>query len=147
MPPTQLAQQAKPAKVRTMSQGACLRLVARESLGRVGLVAQGGVQIIPVGYRLGVGPRVFVSACRWGVLAQLGERGVPCSFEVDHHPTDDRPGWSVLMQGVLTRLDRAGVAAYANLVRALDPCPGHEDARPVQFIPYTFSGRSDLHRF
>ena len=46
------------------------------------------------------------------------------------------------MHGVLGRLDREGAASYAGLTRSLNPWPGYRDARPVQFVPSSYSGRS-----
>ena len=130
--------------MRLLSQETCLELLDAAAIGRVGFVSRDGVEIFPVGYRLGAGPRLFVSTQWWGILGQLAEGGSRCSFEVDHHASTAREGWSVLMRGVLSRLDRAGTVAYAGLRRPLDSWPGYPDARPVQFVPDSFSGRSVL---
>jgi len=135
--------EAGPA-IRTLSEDECLSLLKAESVGRIGFAGRDGVEIIPVGYRLGAGPRLFVSTQTWGIVGQLAECGARCSFEVDHHASTLISGWSVLMQGVLTRLDGAGKAAYGQLDRSLDPWPGYSDAKPVQFVPRSFSGRSVL---
>jgi len=125
-----------------LSKERCLELLATESVGRIGFVSSEGVEIFPLGYRLGVGPRLFLGTQAWGIIGQLAESGARCSFEVDHHGTTERQGWSVLMRGVLSRLDPAGAAAYAELVSPVDPWPGYRDAKPVQFVPQSFSGRS-----
>lgn len=130
------------ATIHALPPDECLALLAAAAVGRVGYVSNDGVEILPVGYRLGLGPRLFVMTQAWGVLGQLAECGARCSFEVDHHASTSRTGWSVLMRGSLSRLDRAGTAAYAQLTRSLDPWPGYRDARPVQFVPTSFSGRS-----
>lgn len=132
------------AAIRTLSRQTCLELLAAESVGRVGFVGREGVEILPVAYRLGAGPRVFVSTRAWGIVGQLAECGGSCTFEVDHHGSTSREGWSVLMHGTLSRLDRAGQVAYEALDRSLEAWPGYRDARPVQFLPRTFSGRSVL---
>ncbi|SEQ82007.1 pyridoxamine 5'-phosphate oxidase family protein [Microlunatus flavus] len=128
--------------IRTLSRESCLELLAAEAVGRVGFVGREGVEILPVAYRLGQGPRIFVSTRTWGVVGQLAECGGACTFEVDHHGATSRDGWSVLMHGTLGRLDRAGQVAYAALDRSLEAWPGYRDARPVQFLPRSFSGRS-----
>lgn len=128
--------------IRLLSQQQCLDLLAAAAVGRVGFVSNEGVEIIPVGYRLGAGPRLFVMTQPWGIVGQLAERGAQCSVEVDYHSDTVGSGWSVLMRGTLNRLDRAGAAAYAELDRGLDPWPGYLDAQPVQFVPSSYSGRS-----
>lgn len=130
--------------IRPLSRETCLELLGAGAIGRIGFVGRDGVEIIPVGYQLGAGPRLFVSTHLWGILGQLAEGGARCAFEVDHHAATAREGWSVLMHGVLSRLDRAGAAAYADLPRLLESWPGYQDARPVQFVPESFSGRSLL---
>ena len=130
--------------MRPLSHGECLELLGAAAIGRVGFVSSQGVEIIPVAYRLGAGPRLFIATQRWGIVGQLAEGGARCSFEVDHHGDTRREGWSVLMHGVLSRLDEGGSAAYAELTRSLDPWPGYPDARPVQFVPWSYTGRSVL---
>lgn len=128
--------------IRTLSEEECLALLAAAAIARFGFVSNEGVEIIPVGYRLGLGPRLFVMTQPWGVIGQLAECGARCSVEVDHHGSTYRSGWSVLMRGTLSRLDRAGTAAYAELTRSVSAWPGYPDARPVQFVPSSYAGRS-----
>lgn len=128
--------------IRSLPEEECLALLGAAAVGRVGFVSGEGVEIIPVGYRLGLGPRLFVMTQPWGILGQLAECGARCSFEVDHHGSTSRSGWSVLMRGTLSRLDRSGTAAYAELTRSLSAWPGYPDARPVQFVPASYAGRS-----
>jgi nitroimidazol reductase NimA-like FMN-containing flavoprotein (pyridoxamine 5'-phosphate oxidase superfamily) len=128
--------------IRTLPPDECLALLGAAAVGRVGYVSNDGVEILPVGFRLGLGPRLFVMTQPWGVLGQLAECGARCSFEVDYHGSTSRTGWSVLMRGHLNRLDQSGTAAYAQLTRSLDAWPGYPDARPVQFVPTSYSGRS-----
>jgi uncharacterized protein len=131
--------------IRPLSVQECLALLEAAAVGRVGFVSNEGVEIIPVGYRVGAGPRLFVMTQAWGIIGQLAECGARCSFEVDHHGSTSRSGWSVLMRGTLSRLDRSGTAAYGDLTRSLDPWPAYPDARPVQFLPHSYSGRSVQH--
>lgn len=132
--------------LRTLSEEMCFDLLRAESIGRIGFVDRQGVEILPVAYRLGDGPRIFVSTRAWGLVGQLAECGSPCAFEVDHHGTTGREGWSVLVHGTLTRLDRAGRAAYEALPLPLEAWPGYRDARPVQLVPHSVTGRSLMRR-
>jgi nitroimidazol reductase NimA-like FMN-containing flavoprotein (pyridoxamine 5'-phosphate oxidase superfamily) len=130
------------SSIRLLSQQQSLDLLAAAAVGRIGFVSNDGVEIIPVGYRLGNGPRLFMMTQPWGILGQLAERGARCSVEVDHHSDTVASGWSVLMRGTLSRLDRPGAEAYSELDRELTAWPGYPDAEPVQFVPSSYSGRS-----
>lgn len=46
------------------------------------------------------------------------------------------------MRGTPSRLDRSATAAYAELSRSVTAWPGYPDARPVQFVPVPYQGRS-----
>ena len=131
--------------IRALSADECLSRLAVAAIGRLGFVSAEGVEILPVNYRLGTGRRLFLRTQPYGLVGQLAERGARVAFEVDYHGGDLQIGWSVLMQGVISRLDRDATAAYAELRRSVDPWPGYPDARPVQFVPRTISGRS-VHR-
>lgn len=128
--------------IRHLSPQQCLDLLTAAAIARVGFVSNEGVEIIPVGYRLGTGPRLFMMTQPWGILGQLSECGARCSVEVDYHGDTVGTGWSVLMRGTLSRLDQVGSAAYDELDRRLDSWPGYPDAKPVQFVPTSYSGRS-----
>jgi uncharacterized protein len=128
--------------IRLLSQTQCLDLLGAAAIARVGYVSNDGVEIIPVGYRLAGGPRLFMMTQPWGILGQLAERGARCSVEVDHHGDTVGAGWSVLMRGTLSRLDHDGSVAYDELDRRLEAWPGYPDAKPVQFVPSSYSGRS-----
>lgn len=131
--------------IRKLPEKECVELLAAAAIGRVGFVSSQGVEILPVGYRLGDGPRLFIAARAWGTIGQLAESGARCTFEVDYHGLTSRSGWSVLMHGTLSRLEQEGRAAYGRLTHSLDPWPGYRDIQPVQFVPISYSGRSVLH--
>jgi nitroimidazol reductase NimA-like FMN-containing flavoprotein (pyridoxamine 5'-phosphate oxidase superfamily) len=99
------------------------------------------VQIIPVNYRLGAGPQLFMKTAPDSALAQLAETDAPVAFEVDYHADDFRIAWSVLMQGSISRLDAAATAAYEDLRRRPVPWPGPASSLPMRFVPRTISGR------
>lgn len=128
--------------LKRLSQEECLDLLRAAAVGRLGFVTAQGVQIIPVGYRLGPDRRLFIATQAYGIVGQLAESGARVAFEVDYHGTNLRVGWSVLAHGVLSRLDAEGRAAHAVLDRPLDPWPGYRDAQPVQLTLERLSGRS-----
>lgn len=130
--------------LRTLPEAECFELLAVSTVGRVGFVSPEGLQIIPVNYRLGAGHRLFFKTAPRGALAQLAERDAQVAFEVDYHAADFRIAWSVLMNGMISRLDAAATAAYADLRLPPVPWPGPASSLPVQFMPRTVSGRSLL---
>lgn len=119
-----------------------LLLLGAATLGRLGFVSAGGVEIVPVNYRLGDGPRLFVSTRHDGVVAQLAAAGTDVAFEVDHEGVLERSGWSVLMQGTLAELDQQGRAAYQRLHLRPDSWAGPTRPVTVQFLPRVVTGRS-----
>lgn len=133
---------AEHAAIRRLSQEQCWSLLGAAAIGRLGFVTTDGVQIIPVGYRRGSEGRLFIGTQSYGIVGQLAEAGTRVAFEVDYHGTTSREGWSVLAHGVLSRLDREGAAAYAQLDLAVDPWPGYRNARPVQLMVERMTGRS-----
>ncbi len=130
--------------LREVPEDECFGLLAVALVGRIGFVAAEGVQIIPVNYRLGAGRRLFVKTSPTGPVAHLADRDAEAVFEVDYYADDFQIAWSVLLRGVLSRLDEAASAAYEELRRPPVPWPGPADAVPVMFRPRTVSGRALL---
>jgi nitroimidazol reductase NimA-like FMN-containing flavoprotein (pyridoxamine 5'-phosphate oxidase superfamily) len=125
----------------TLSEAQCFELLAVATVGRFGFVSPGGLQIIPVNYRLGAGHRIFVRTAPKGAIAQLAESRSHVAFQVDYHADDFRIAWSVLMRGTVGSLDAEAQAAYADLNVPPIPWPGQASSLPVQFVPKTVSGR------
>ena len=125
----------------TLSEAECFQLLAVATVGRFGLVSAGGIQIIPVNYRLGEDQRIFVRTAPNGVIARLADSHSGVAFEVDYHADNFRIAWSVLMQGTVSLLDAEAGAAYADLPLPPIPWPGAVSSLPVQFLPETVSGR------
>ena len=133
------------AHVRALSESECYDLLAVAVVGRIGFVAADGVRIIPVNFRLGPGPRIFLKTSPEGAVAKLAQVAAPVAFEVDHHSGDFGVAWSVLMNGTLRVLDAEASAAYAELRMQPDPWPGLTETVILQFVPKSISGRG-LHR-
>jgi nitroimidazol reductase NimA-like FMN-containing flavoprotein (pyridoxamine 5'-phosphate oxidase superfamily) len=130
--------------MRALPEAECFELLAVSTVGRVGFVSPAGLQIIPVNYRLGADHRLFFKTAPRGALAQVAESDAQVAFEVDYHAPDFRIAWSVLMNGMISRLDAAATAAYAGLRLPPVPWPGPASSLLVQFMPRTVSGRSLL---
>ena len=126
--------------VRKLTAPECLDQLDDATVGRVAFVTPSGLQIIPVNFRR-AGSTLLLDTTPGSSLAQLGEMGRPVTFQVDHHGEDLLQAWSVLMQGTLRLLDRAGRARLAALQPPLRPWPGEAASAHLEFVPQQFSGR------
>ena len=134
-----------PAFMRTLPESECYELLAVSTVGRIGFVSSAGVQILPVGFRLGDGHRLFMRTSPDGTVARLARDSASVGFEVDYHANDFGIAWSVLMNGTLSFLDPVATEAYARLRLQPVPWPGLASSVAIQFVPETISGR-ELHR-
>ena len=133
------------AFMRTLPESECYKLLAVSTVGRIGFVSPAGIQILPIGFRLGDGHRLFVRTSPQGTLTRLAQADTSVGFEVDYHANDFGIAWSVLMNGAVSLLDSAATEAYARLRLQPVPWPGLPDSVAIQFVPETISGRG-LHR-
>jgi nitroimidazol reductase NimA-like FMN-containing flavoprotein (pyridoxamine 5'-phosphate oxidase superfamily) len=81
----------------------CIRLLGTHSVGRLGFVANGLPQILPVNYVLS--PRAVVIRTAPGMKLEALGRGRVCAFEIDHTDVAYHAGWSVLVHGLATEVD------------------------------------------
>ena len=132
-------------RMRPLTDAECIDLLQVATVGRIGFVSPAGLQIIPVSYRAGEGPRLFFKTAPDGILAQLGEIGNEVAFEVDYHASGIPVAWSVLMHGEIHPLDEQARTAYERLRLPPEPWPGPDRSLVLQFVPRDISGRG-LHR-
>jgi hypothetical protein len=125
-----------------LSEKECLQLLQAATVGRIGFVSPAGLQIIPVSYRVGAGPRLFFKTARDGMVAQLSDIGCEVAFEVDYHASGADVAWSVLMHGEIRPLDEQARAAYEGLRLRPEPLPGPDRTLLLHFVPRDISGRS-----
>jgi uncharacterized protein len=111
------------AGLETLPFAQCLRLLASVPVGRVGFVADGEVQVLPVNHVLDGQNVVFRTAHGSKLSAAEGEK--PITFEVDDYDERTHSGWSVVVTGrsepvdedaEVDRLDRAGLRPWASTV-------------------------------
>ncbi len=111
------------AGLETLPFALCLRLLASVPVGRVGFVADGEVQVLPVNHILDGQDVVFRTAHGSKLSAADGEK--PITFEVDDYDERTHSGWSVVVTGrsepvdedaEVDRLDQAGLRAWASTV-------------------------------
>jgi uncharacterized protein len=85
-----------------LSRSECERLLAEHTVGRVGLSAPSGPQILPVTYAY-YGKTVVFRTSPYGVLSSL-ERHTRVAFEIDDIDEERHSGWSVLVLGSAERV-------------------------------------------
>jgi nitroimidazol reductase NimA-like FMN-containing flavoprotein (pyridoxamine 5'-phosphate oxidase superfamily) len=85
-----------------LSRLECEKLLAEHSVGRVGLSAPAGPQILPVTYAY-YGKTVVFRTSPYGVLSSL-ERHTRVAFEIDDIDEERHSGWSVLVLGSAERV-------------------------------------------
>lgn len=88
----------------TLSEADCRRLLASESIGRVGLTSGGLPCILPVSYLFHEDAILFRTGA--GTKLRAAESGDVLAFEVDHFDPATGQGWSVLAHGRATVLRR-----------------------------------------
>jgi nitroimidazol reductase NimA-like FMN-containing flavoprotein (pyridoxamine 5'-phosphate oxidase superfamily) len=122
--------------VRVLTDDACWELLRGETLGRLAVVADDGVDIFPVNYLVDRGTILFRSA-PGSKLADIAHDPV-VALEVDG--CDDLHRWSVVVRGMARRLDAddeietSGVLGLATVTRA----PKHNY---VRISPRVVTGR------
>ena len=109
-----------------LSRSECEKLLAEHSIGRVGITAPTGPQILPVTYAY-YGKTVVFRTSPYGVLSSL-ERHTRVAFEIDDIDEERESGWSVLVLGsaervtqeyTLTTLWKTGPVPWASGTRNL----------------------------
>jgi uncharacterized protein len=95
----------------------CYRLLGSQAIGRIGMVADRRVSVLPVNYVL-LGHTIVLrtAADSWFDRAV---RDMPVAFEIDHADPAYHTGWSVLAHGIAVGIEARLPAA------ALDSLPLH----------------------
>ncbi len=125
--------------MRELSYQECLDLLRVEHIGRIGVVIDDQVYVLPVNFRL-----VETSAVTWIAIRTrpgnvLDHPGRRVAFEIDGFDEARRHGWSVLVRGTLQRVDPDA----ADFGERFDPAPWIEDERESWLVidPYAITGR------
>ena len=122
-----------------ISYAHCLELLRYGELGRIALDVDGVPVIVPVNYRLVETAHRTWIAVRTRPGNVLDRDRTPVAFEIDHVDHRSHEGWSVLVRGMLLRVDRE--AAAFDLL--FDPCPWivTERDRWLVIEPFSVTGR------
>jgi hypothetical protein len=111
------------AGLETLTFETCLRLLASVPVGRVGFVADGEVQILPVNHVVDGQDVVFRTAP--GSKLSAAQGCGPITFEADEYDEHAHSGWSVVVTGraepvdsdaEIERLDDRGLRPWVSTV-------------------------------
>jgi uncharacterized protein len=111
------------AGLEILSAEECLELLASVPVGRVGIVTDGEIVVLPVNHVVDGQDPVFCTA-RGSKLSAAEMQNV-AAFEADHYDEQTRTGWSVLITGraeivydeaEVQRLSRGGLHPWATAV-------------------------------
>lgn len=125
--------------IRILSEDECRELLSAASVGRVGFIDGGRVQIIPVNYVLD-GHDVIIRTVNDGVLAALPSSTVDVAFEVDHLDALSGEGWSVLLSGIVRVISDPDEIAAIKTHR-VSPWAGPDRPLHLRFTAAAISGR------
>jgi uncharacterized protein len=115
------------SRMSELTRSECLELLGSRSVGRVALVTDHGLTILPVSFVVHDGAIVF-RTLPYGVIAATAP-GAEVAFEVDDLDEEARSGWSVVANGVCRRVEDP---AEVRALRAEgDPQPWAEGQRTL----------------
>ena len=117
----------------------CLRLLASEWLGRLGVVIDGAPLILPMQYALD-GDRVVLRTNPGAKFHSAPLTQV--SFEVDHADRDREEGWSVVVQGMAEDISDT-IDVLSEHLRTLAVHTWAPDPKScwLTIVPYSITGR------
>ena len=136
---TSLPQRRAPSRFVELSENECVKLLAEQTVGRIGFMTSDGPQILPVSYQYRFGSVIFRTSPA-GPLAGLAQR-TNVAFEVDKVDERGRSGCSVLVRG-------SAEAMVHNYLLAstweTSPVPWADGTRNlfIEIKPRKISGRS-----
>jgi nitroimidazol reductase NimA-like FMN-containing flavoprotein (pyridoxamine 5'-phosphate oxidase superfamily) len=126
-----------------LNEEECFELLAVATVGRLGFVRDGRVQVIPVNYLMN-GRDIVVRTLQDGILSVLpgaeSDAAAEVAFEVDHIDGVGGYGWSVLTNGSLEVMPEAEAAELSGLER-VRPWPDAARSLTLRFDVRDISGR------
>ena len=126
-------------RIESLDRDACLRLLAGDEVGRLGVVSGGAPLIFVVNYVLDGADVVFRSDS--GTKVDHGMRAPAC-FEVDGFDRSQRSGWSVLVSGRLEEVTRYNGRLWDRITRlAVQPWASGDKTRWMRLVPTSITGR------
>ena len=127
------------ADLESLGRAECLELLALVKVGRLGFIADGRPEILPVNYILD-GDSVLFRTSESSVLNQASLAEV--AFEVDHIDESARSGWSVVVHGHADDIGDA-IDPTSERLRQLALITWAPGSRHRWFVirPHTITGR------
>ncbi|WP_229663330.1 pyridoxamine 5'-phosphate oxidase family protein [Microbacterium album] len=123
-----------------MSEQESLDLLPSASVGRLGFVDGGEVQIIPANYTVEDRGVLVVRTSSDGILSRLAHASPRVAFEVDYHDDHRGVGWSVLMNGSLRAVDDDEESPHVDSHRVI-PWAGTSRTLRLRFRAQRVTGR------
>jgi hypothetical protein len=128
-----------PAAFDDLDLDECVRRLGGASIGRIALMANELLVVVPVNYRM-----VAIEGRRWVVFRTepgglLDRPDAHVAFEIDDSDSVRRVGWSVLVQGTLHHVDPDA----ADVRHRFDPAPWARVPRNrwMAIEPFSITGR------
>ena len=124
--------------IRVLDEQQSYELLTTTTIGRIGFVIDGRVQIYPVNYAISARD-LLLRTSPDGLLSRLTAEPADVSFEVDYHDPLGNTAWSVLMHGSLSR---APEEHAADVTARVSPWAGGDRDLALTFRIETIEGRS-----
>ena len=105
--------------LRELSTDTCLSLLRSAEVGRIGMIVDGSLVVVPVNYRAVGNSNRFSIVIRTRP-GSIVDQAHEVAFELDGVDPLHATGWSVLVQGVLSHISEIDIALMGD---ALDPKP------------------------
>ncbi|MDQ1364627.1 MAG: hypothetical protein QOE57_669 [Acidimicrobiaceae bacterium] len=137
---TTSAEAAIQTELEHLSEDECRRLLGGTAVGRIAFVVDGRPIVFPVNYRLLTGESGLWILLRTRPGNAIDGAPEHVAFEIDGIDQAHQQGWSVLVGGVLRRLDHNEIELFSH---RFDPKPWvqHERTSWLAIKPQTMSGR------
>lgn len=123
--------------IRVLDEQQSYELLTTTTIGRIGFVHDGRVQIYPVNFAVS-GHDLLLRTSPDGLLGEMTKEPVGVSFEVDYHDPLGNTAWSVLMHGSLSRSPEGQAPDTSARV---SPWAGRDRDLPLTFRIETIEGR------
>ena len=128
------------SRLTVIGRAECLRLLAGEEIGRLGVVVAGRPGIFPVNYVVEGGEVMFRTDSGTKLAAAISG---PVVIEVDHLDPACRSAWSVILHGRAHQVSSFDSPALRRRLMRLSlyPWTGSPKAHLVQLVPTSITGR------
>ena len=123
--------------IEVIEERECLRLLAGEVLGRLGVLDGGSPLILPINYALDGRDVVF----RTAPGTKVDARNRSACFEIDGHDDDRGVGWSVVIRGRLEEVTTHQAALFDRLAGLPQPWARGDKPHVMRLVASSIQGR------